>query len=234
MLNMLPKGIIINNIVDTLKKDPENGVIRLLEMSKSYAKTAKEQAIIIQIINYYTTSATARMQVRNLVYNTNNRALYAFAEKIFDSLSQSSISLHFMRMMTIAEAFKLKGASPVFPVIDLKNLNDASKEVLLNLKNNGKIFFVSIAVTEENFAIVTSDEVILMLVKHGVRSIFYRTPATNTALETQIQSRIKQIRTNRPILAFFMKKDAPNSTSLNYIITENVNGNDYSVNLNLD
>ena len=39
MLNLLPKGIIINNIVDTLKKDPENGVVKLLEKAESNAKT---------------------------------------------------------------------------------------------------------------------------------------------------------------------------------------------------
>ena len=234
MLNLLPKGIIINNIVDTLKKDPENGVVKLLDTAKSHAKTAADEALLAQVIDYYTTSMTAKMQVRNLVYNTSKKTLYAFAEKVYDALSQPPIVLNFMRMVTIAEASKLKSGIPIFPVIDLKNLNDASKEVLGNLKNDGQIFFVSIAVTEENFDVVTSDEIILTLVKHGVRAIFYRMPATNTTLEGQLHSKIDQIRTGRPILAFFMrKKDMLNSTSLSYIISENVSGNEYVVKLNL-
>ena len=234
MLNMLPKGIIVNNIVDTLKKDPEDGVVKLLKTAKSYAKTVSEQAMLTQIIDYYAASPIAKMQVRNLVYNTNDRILYAFAEKIFDYLSAPPGAVNFMCMMTVAEVSRLKIGSLKFPVIDLKNLNNTSKEVLANLKNNGQIFFVSIAVTEENFATVTSDEVILVLVKHGVRAVFYRISATNTVLEAQLQSKIKQIRINRPILAFTMKKDTPHSTSLNYIITESMNSNDYSISLNLN
>jgi len=234
MLNLLPKGIIINNIVDTLKKDPENGVVKLLETAKSSAKTATDEALLAQVIDYYATSATAKMQIRNLVHNTSKRTLYTFAEKIYDALSQPPIVFNFMRMVTISEAAKFKSGYPIFPVIDLKNLNDASKEVLSNLKNDGQIFFSSIAVIEENFDIVTSNEVILTLVKHGVRAIFYRMPATNSALEAQLHAKINQIRTQRPILAFFMrKKDPLNSTSLNYVISENVSGYDYVIGLKL-
>jgi len=233
MLNMLPKGMIINNIVDTLKKDPENGVVKLLETARSYAKNADEQAMLAEVLNYYATSATAKMQARNLVYNTSKRTLYVFAEKIYDTLSKPPIVLAFMHMITMAEASKLKGSIPVFPVIDLRNLNDTSKEVLAKLKNEGQIFFVSLAVTEDNFDIITSDEVILTLVKHGVRAIFYRIFEPNPTIEERLLVKINQIRTGRPILAFFMKKDVPNSTSLNYSITENVNGKDYMVRLNL-
>ena len=233
MLNILPKGIIINNIVDTLKKDPENGVVNLLETAKSSAKTATDRALISQVIDYYATSQIAKMQIRNLVFNTSKRTLYTFAEKVYDALSTPPIVLNFMRLMTIAEASRLRRDIPVFPVIDLKNLNDETKEVLAKLKNDGLIFFASIAVNEENIDVTTSDEVVLTLVKHGVRAIFYRLPQANGDLESKLYAKIKQIRTGRPILAFLMKKDMPNSTSLSYFISENVNGNEYVIRLNL-
>jgi len=233
MLNILPKGIIINNIVDTLKKDPENGVVKLLETAKSSAKTATDRALISQVIDYYATSPTAKMQIRNLVYNTSNRTLYTFAEKIYDAISAPPIVFNFMRLVTLAEASKLRKDIPVFPVIDLKNLNEDTKEVLAQLKNEGQIFFVSIAVNEENYNVVTSDEIVLTLVKNGVRAIFYRLPQIDAELENKLHAKIHQIRTQRPILAFLMKKDMPNSTSLVYFISENVNGNEYVVRLNL-
>lgn len=233
MLNLLPKGMIINNIVDTLKKDPENGVIKLLQTAKSHAKKAHEKAMLAKVIDYYATSLTAKMQVRNLVYNTSKRTLSAFAEKMFDALSQPPVVLDFMTMMTIAEAAKLKNGNPVFPIIDLKNLKEATRVVLSNLKNEGQIFFVSIVVTEENFATATSDDVILTLVKHGVRAIFYRMTQVDTVLEEKLQTTVHQIRTVLPILAFLMKKDAPNGTSLNYVVSEHVAGTDYAVQLRL-
>ena len=232
MLNMLPKSMIINHIVDTLGKDPENGVVKLLEKVKSNAKTEDDRVLTQQVMAYYATSATARMQVRNLVYNTNRRMLYAFAEAVYDAL-QPPIMIGFMRMMTIADAAKLTFERPIFPIIDLKNLNEPTKEVLAQLKNNGQIFFASISVTEENFDIVTADEVILALVKHGVRGIFYRMPEMNTALEAHLLVKIDQIRRGRPILAFLMKKDLPSSKSLNYMITEKINGKEYGIRLNL-
>ena len=231
---MLPKGIIINNIVDTLKKDPENGVIKLLETAEKSAKTGNARALLRQIINYYQTSATAKMQIRNLVHNTSRNTLSIFAERVYDAISKNPTMLTFLKMITISEANALKQQSQFFPVIDLKNLNDATKKILARLKSNGYIFFTSISVTEENFDTVTSDEVQILLIKHGVRAIFYRTRATDSALEVKLTEKINQIRTTRPILAFFMqKKDPPNSTSLNYVITENVNGADYSLKLDL-
>ena len=235
MLNILPKGIIINNIVDTLKKDPENGIVKLLETAKSHSKTPENQALLTQVIGYYSTSAIAKMQIRSLVHNTSKRTLSIFVEKIYDALDASPpIVFNFMRMITIAEADKIKKEMTVFPVIDLKNLNDPAREVLAKLKNDGQIFFASIAVTVENFATVTSDDVILTLIKHGIRAIFYRMPQASPELETQLHSKINQIRTQRPILAFFMqKKDPHNSTSLTYVINENVNDFKYEVTLNL-
>ena len=151
---------------------------------------------------------------------------------VYDAL-QPPIMIGFMRMMTIADAAKLTFERPIFPIIDLKNLNEPTKEVLAQLKNNGQIFFASISVTEENFDIVTADEVILALVKHGVRGIFYRMPEMNTALEAHLLVKIDQIRRGRPILAFLMKKDLPSSKSLNYMITEKINGKEYGIRLNL-
>ena len=235
MLNLLPKGIIINNIVDTLKKDPENGVVKLLETAQSHSKTPENQALLTQVIGYYSTSQAAKMQIKNLVYNTSKRTLYAFVEKIYDALDASPpIVFNFLRMMRLAEAAKLKVGVPVFPVIDLKNLNDPAREVLAKLKNDGQIFFASIVVTEENFDIITSDEVVLTLVKNGVRAIFYRMSQEFAELEDKLHSKVYQIRTQRPILAFFMrKKDMLGSTSLNYIISESVSGYEYEVMLNL-
>jgi len=231
MLNLLPKSMIINNIVDTLRKDPENGVVKLLE--KLNPKEPAERALLAQVVAYYRNSATAKMQVKNLVYNSTRKNLYAFAEALYESFSNAPIVLGFMRMITMSEAANLKSNQPIFPVIDLKNLNDPSKEALAQLKNDGQIFFTSISVTEENFAIVTSDDVILTLVKHGVRGIFYRMSATHSPLEVQLLAKIHQIRTERPILAFFMKKDPPNGKSLDYVVTENVGEKAYSVKLNL-
>jgi len=233
MFNMLPKSIILNNIVETLKKDPENGVPKLLETAMAYAKNDANRAMLTTAINYYTFSKPAKMQISNLVHNTRSKVLYTFAEKIFDTLSTSPINVQFMRMISITDAAKLKPAHPIFPVIDLKNLNDASKEVLAQLKNAGQIFFVSIAVTADNFSIVTSEALMLTLIKHGVRAVFYRISEPNEALVQKLQSRIKQIRTTRPILTFYMKKNATNSASLNYMITEQLNDMNYSINLRL-
>lgn len=230
---MLPKGIIINNIVDTLKKDPENGVVKLFETAKSSAKTASEKAMLQQLINYYNTSPIAKMQIRNLVLNTKKRTLYAFAQAIYEAISTNPLTLNFLKMITMAQADAIKQQSSIFPVIDLKNINESSGEVLARLKNYGHIFFASIAVTADNFNIVTSDEVTIFLIKHGVRAIFYRTPTFDSQLEAKLAQAINQIRTTRPLLAFYIKKDPLSSTSLNYVITENVNGMDYTVKLNL-
>jgi len=231
MLNLLPKSMIINNIVDTLKKDPEGGVIKLLE--KLNPKEPAERALLAQVIAYYKNSSTAKMQIRNLVYNTSKKTLYAFAENLYDTFSAPPIVLKFMRMLTMNEASGLVSNSIIFPVIDLKNLNDASQEVLARLKNDGQIFFTSIAVTEENFDTIISDKAILAMVKHGVRGIFYRSSQISPELELKLLEKIHYIRTERPILAFFMQKDPPNSKSLNYTITESVNGKHYTIRLSL-
>lgn len=230
---MLPKGIIINNIVDTLKKDPENGVIKLLQTAKNSTKTVNEKEMLQQVINYYETSSIAKMQIRNLVLNTSKNTLSAFAERIYDAISTNPLSLNFLTIITLAEANNLKQHSTIFPVIDLKNISQVSGDVFSKLKSYGHIFFASIAVTEENFDIVTSDEVIIFLIKHGVRAVFYRTPTVNSPLEAKLAESINQIRTTRPILAFYIKKDSHSSKPLNYVITENINGNDFTLKLNL-
>ena len=233
MLNMLPKGMIINNIVDTLKKDPENGVVKLLETAKNSTKTGNEKAMLQQVIHYYSASPIAKMQIRNLVLNTTRNTLSAFAGHIYNAISTTPLTLNFLKMITISEASTLKQQSSLFPVIDLKNLNDATQEVLARLKNNGYIFFTSIAVTEDNFDIVTSEVVNISLIKHGVRAIFYRIPTADASLETKLIEKINQIRTTRPILAFLIKKDLPSSTPLHYVITENMNGHGYEIKLDL-
>ena len=231
MINLLPKNMIINNIVDTLKKDPEEGVIKLLE--KLNPKKPAERELLAQVTNYYKTSATAKMQIKNLIYNSTRKNLHTFAGHLYDSLSTFPITINFIKLITISQAADLKTTHPFFPMIDLKNLNDPSKEVLATLKNDGQIFFVSISVTEENFEIVTSDEIILALIKHGARGVFYRMSATHSPLEAMLTAKIQQIRTERPILAFFIKKDPPNGKSMDYILTERIDGVDYRVKLQL-
>ena len=234
MLNLLPKGIIINNIVDTLVKDPEDGVVKLLETARSYVKSADEQAILSQVIAYYTTSPNAKMQIRNLVYNSTQQTLTALAEVIYEAL-QPPINVNFLKMMTIGEASSSTGRYKFFPVIDLKNLGEQTCGVLANLKERGQIFFATIAVTAENYTTVTSDEVIITLIRNGVRAIFYRGADGNTSLVAELNAKIAEIRNMRPILAFYMQKDAPlNGTSLNYIISETVAQKAYQIKLKLN
>jgi len=234
MLNLLPKSMIVGNIVDTLKKDPENGVVKLLETAEKNAKTSEAAAMLRQVIGYYQTSPTAKMQIRNLVLNTNRVTLTAFANYVYDAVGAQPIAINFLKLITIDQAASLRPSSTIFPVIALKNMNEASQEVLARLKSAGHIFFTSIAVTRENFEIVTSNEVILSQVKHGVRAIFYRLAVVDMALEAELIKKIHDIRTSRPILVFFMKKDAPtDSASLQYVITEDVNGMAYSIKVDL-
>jgi len=231
MLKMFPKSVIINNIVDTLHKDPEGGVVTLLEKLKP--KEPTERALLAQVVMYYQNSTTAKMQIRNLVYNSTRKNLFTFIEHLYDAFSNMPIVIRFMRMITMNEATNLKPNQPFFPMIDLKNLNDPTREVLAQLKTEGQVFFASIVVTEENFEIVTSDEVVLTLVKCGVRGVFYRMSATHSPLEAMLLAKIQQLRTERPILAFFIKKDPPNGKSMDYILTERIDGVDYRVKLQL-
>ena len=102
MLNLLPKSMIINNIVDTLQKDPEGGVVKLLEKLKP--KDPAERALLAQVMAYYKNSTTAKMQIKNLVYNTSKKTLYAFIEKLYDAASSAPpVILNFLRMMTMSE-----------------------------------------------------------------------------------------------------------------------------------
>jgi len=233
MLNLLPKGMIIGNIVDTLKKDPENGVVKLLEIARNNVKSADERALLSQVINYYSVSPSARMQIRNLVFNTSRATLYAFTEAIYNSL-QPPINVNFLQMMTVNETNMITDRHNIFPVIDLKNLDEYTCEVLAKLKENGLIFFATIATTSENYPTVTSDEVIITLIRTGVRAIFYRIDDDNQLLATELVAKVEQIRKQRPILAFFMKKDTPmNGASLNYTIRETIGEKEYNIKLNL-
>ena len=233
MLNLLPKGMIIGNIVDTLKKDPENGVVKLLEIARNNVKSADEQALLSQIINYYNTSPNAKMQIRNLVSNTQRATLYAFAEAIYNTL-QPPINVNFLKIMTIDEATTITGRNNIFPMIDLKNLSEHTCAVLAKLKDTGLIFFATIDTTRENFTTVTSDEVIITLIRNGVRTIFYRIADDDQLLATELIAKAAKIRKQRPILAFYMKKDTPmNGASLNYTIIETFGKKEYNVKLNL-
>lgn len=222
--------MIIHHIVDTLKKDPENGVIKLLEKVATNAKTNEDRLLIAQILTFYQTNSMAKIQIRNLVHNTHEMRLHAFFEKIYDVLKPPFI-VSFLPFFTMEEADKLTSKQSVFPIIDLKNLNNPGKQLLLKLKNQGHIFFCSILVTNKNFNIVTSDDVILTLIKHGVRGIFYRT--TDDDLDEQIRFKINQIRKHRPILAFYIKKDPPNGKSSHYLIAEQVGDRIFEIKLQL-
>ena len=234
MLNLLPKGIIINNIVDTLKKDPENGVVKLLETAKSYTKTQNESAMLSAVINYYQTSQSAKMQIRNLVYNTTYQTLYAFAQAISESL-KPPITIHFLKLTSLQVASKIPANQRIFPMIELENLGEQSQNILGQLKKDGQVFFVTLLTNADNFDIVTSDDVITTLIRCGVRGIFYQLPIGDQALEHDLVTKINQIRTSRPILAFYMKKDATGyGTSLNYTISEIIGGQEYQIKLKLD
>jgi len=232
MFNLLKKGFVINNIVETLRNDPENGVIKLLETAKTHTKNVADRELISQVVNYYSTSQTAKMQIKNLVYNTNKIILQSFADKVYESL-QPPISIDFLKMITIDHAAEMKFIQPSFNVIDIKNVNEATLEVLNKFKSNGQIYFVSIAATIENFDIVTSDEVILTLIRHGARAIFYRMPTPTEQLDQKLIAKIEKIRTARPILAFLIKKDLKNNLPMSYVIYEKVNNKHYQLKLDL-
>jgi len=229
MLNLLPKSIIINNILETLRKDPEYGVVKLLEKIK--VKTPEDQALMNQVLNYYTSSPTAKMQIKNLVYNTDKKILYAFAEKIYDTFNKQPLMIDFLRLVSVEEVMHPGTYDIIFPIIELKSLNESVKNMMMNMKNNGNIFFTSLVVTPENFKTVTSDEVVYTLIKNGVRGIFYRLKSDSPQLESAIIQKIHEIRTTKPILAFYMKPIILPYEGTYYQITEIVNGTPYSIDL---
>lgn len=233
MLNLLPKSMIVGNIVDTLIKDPENGVIKLLETASVYTKKTKEQALLTEIINYYKMSKPAKMQIRNLIYNTNHATLYNFADAIYDSL-KSPVRINFLKILSLQDASNLLANQQTFPIIELPNLGEHSQSVLEKLKNSGIIFFATITINGQNYDIATSEAVIMTLIRNGVRAIFYQTPGGEAELISKLEKKIKEIRTTRPLLAFHIKKDATGyGTSSNYIISETINNKTYNLKLQL-
>jgi len=232
-LNLLPKNLIVSSVVNTLKDDPEQGVIKLLEMAQGYVKSSEQHQMLDEISRYYQMSSPAKMQIKNLVHNTTRKTLAGFVGSIIDALSKTPLTIYSLRWTSIAKAESFKHQTSYFPLIDLKNLNEPSQEVLQTLKQAGAIYFVTIDVRDENAHIVTGNDVILTLIKLGVRGIFYRMATPDPSLENHLKNKIHQIRKTLPILAFYMKKDSPGGKSNVYEVTETIQGQTYSVQLKL-
>lgn len=229
MLKMLPKSMIINHIVETLTKDPEAGVSALLE--KITVKTPEEQALVNTVMNFYANSHPAKMQIKNLVFNTPKPTLKLFAENIYNSLQKVPITVDFLRGITMEQASKLTSPQRIFPVIDLKNLNDAVITELTRLKNQGFILMASILVTDENLHIVTSDETVVTLIRTGIRGLLYRSDGLSKESQQQLHTAIHRIRLSRPLLAFYMKKDDLLNKPSCYVIEEQMGDKIYRLNL---
>lgn len=232
-LNRLSKNLIVNHVVGALKEDPEQGVIKLLEMAQSYTKSSEQRQILDEISRYYQNHEPAKRQIKNLVYNTSQKNLMGFVSHLVDVLSKPPFTINFLRQTSIANAESFKHQTTYVPLIDLKNLKEPSKEVLQSLKNAGTIFFITIDVCDENFHIVTAPKTLLTLVKLGVRGIFYRMEPSDSSLESPLETSIQHIRQTLPMLAFYLKKGPSNGKSNAYEITEVIQGVDYKVRLNL-
>ena len=231
MLNLLPKSIIINNIVDTLKRDPENGILNLLETLIKNMSCPHDKSMIRQIINYFKFSPTAKMQITNLVFNTKHQTFYNFVQVLYQSFTPP-FTINFLRTIKHDNLPYFSDLPLTFPLIKLKNLDEETQRNLANLKNNGKIFFVHLVVTNQNFATVTSDELILMLIKFGVRAILFELDDETVTKEDELIAKIHEIRTERPILAFNIKKTATTHSN-SYQITECFQDRTFIVRLNL-
>jgi len=81
-LNLVPKNLIVNNIVDTLKTDPETGIIKLFEMSDKFASESDHYDIFEQVKEYYSSSGVAKMYLKNLIYNTDKTCLKTFIQNV--------------------------------------------------------------------------------------------------------------------------------------------------------
>ena len=81
-MNLLPKNFIVANIVEVLKEDPENGVEKLYEMSKSLITDEQVKSMIIQIKDYYDNHASIKRYIKNMIYNTNKTCLNHFLQNI--------------------------------------------------------------------------------------------------------------------------------------------------------
>ena len=228
-LNVITKTILIKNIVNSLKDDPEKGVIKLLEMAPKHIKTTEHQKLLAFIKHHYELSHPAKMQIKNLVFNTNTQTLTAFVEKIVDAFSVTPLMLHGFKITSIDKAQSFKNNLSHFALIDLKHLNDPSKEVLQSLKKAGSIYFTTINVTEENYKIVTSKELLHALIRLGARGVFYRMDDIKPDLLVHIDYEISNIRNTLPILAFYMKKDSSTDKSMTFKISETLAGTPYEL-----
>lgn len=74
-MNLLPTNFIIANIVEVLKEDPENGVDKIYEMSKTFITDPQIQQMVSEIKVYYDTHPTIKRFVKNMVYNADKNCL---------------------------------------------------------------------------------------------------------------------------------------------------------------
>jgi len=220
MINLLPKSVIINHIVDTLIKNPEDGITTLID--KITVKTKDDELLLTTIKNYLVDNKAAKMQIKNIVFNTDRNTLKIFTQKIYDSLTTSPVRINFLKIASLNQLVNIRPNQPVFPVIELNNLNTAVVSELANLKKKGIIFFTMINVTAENFDITTSDETMLTLIKNGVRGVFYYSNDLTGDLVALLNEKINKMRHRLPILIFYIRKDPKSNGPLSYFIDESV------------
>ena len=81
-MNLLPTNFIVANIVEILKEDPDNGVEKLYEMSKSFITDPQIQQIVNEIKYYYDTHPSVKRYIKNMVYNTHKNCLNHFLQNV--------------------------------------------------------------------------------------------------------------------------------------------------------
>ena len=81
-MNLLPTNFIIANMVEVLKEDPENGVDKLYDMSKSFITDPQIQQLVNEIKQYYDTHPSVKRYIKNMVYNTHKNCLNHFLQNI--------------------------------------------------------------------------------------------------------------------------------------------------------
>ena len=231
-LSAFSKNMLVSTVVNTLKRDPENGILQLLNQAPQYVKTPEGQAFLSTAKQYYETHPVAVSGIRNWVYNTDAQTLSRFIHELVSAVTSTPIVVNFLTLTSVADLPHFNSAGRYFPLVDLKNLNEAVQEALAQLKTKGTTYFATIEVTEENAHIVTSDEVVRVLVKHGARGVFYRLERSHSELEHYLQKATTNIRTTRPLFATYMKKDLSNP-ALSYLIHEQLNGQTHTITVKL-
>ena len=79
---LVPKSLIVGNIVDTLKKDPQTGIIKLFEMTDKFASGSDYYDVFEQVKEFYAASPVAKMYLKNLIYNTNKACLKSLIQNV--------------------------------------------------------------------------------------------------------------------------------------------------------